>query len=153
MQYQYRVAGLQRVPAQIAGEMCAELENSESGLTAKSLLDANRPKDAPLHDEFEWNDSAAAERYRLSQAQSIIRNIVIVRPEASEVQTVRAFVNVVPHKESRSYMGLARVLDDDALREQLLEQSRRDMIAFTDKYGNLQALSSVIETMRKALAS
>lgn len=36
-----------------------------------------RSKSSPLHDEFEWSDSAAAEKFRLSQARELIRSVTV----------------------------------------------------------------------------
>ena len=57
------------------------LENLEKtvGITPKNLVEANRDESAPLHNEFEWNDTKAAEKYRETQAGYIIRNICVVR--------------------------------------------------------------------------
>lgn len=42
-------------------------------VTAERVLDSARPKNSPLHDEFTWDDSAAAEAYRLEEARRLIR--------------------------------------------------------------------------------
>lgn len=39
------------------------------------LLDVARDENHPLHDRFEWNDTEAAERFRLIQAGNIIRSV------------------------------------------------------------------------------
>ena len=46
------------VSAQVAGEVCEELEK-KGELTAKNLVDVSRPEDAPLHKCFNWNDEEA----------------------------------------------------------------------------------------------
>ena len=45
--------------------------------------------DDPLHDQFEWNDSAAAVQWRLAQARELIRSVKV------EVQTERRIVSTV----------------------------------------------------------
>ena len=69
----------------------AQFEQLEQtvGLTQQTVLDANRPADAPLHNEFEWDDTEAAEKYRLHQAGHLIRSLVIV-PECEEPQSDKA---------------------------------------------------------------
>lgn len=154
MVYEYKVKGLMKASAQVAGEMCEALEQSAMGLSPRTLLDANREASAPLHDEFEWNDSEAAERFRLNQAATIIRNIVIVRTEQSGTPTpsVRAFVNVRDEAQ-RSYVGIARAMSDEAMKESLMKSAIRDMDAFKNKYHELQELSSVINAMNPYLTS
>lgn len=152
MVYEYKVKGLMKASAQVAGEMCEALEQSASGLSPRTLLDANRETSAPLHDEFEWNDSEAAERFRLNQAATIIRNIVIVRTEQADkpAPSVRAFVNVRDEAQ-RSYVGIVHAMSDEAMRESLMKSAIRDMDSFKNKYQDLQELSSVINAMNPYL--
>ena len=65
-----------KVDPNVAAQVATELE--EAGmLTAKNLVDVSRPEDAPLHDEFEWDDSVAAEKYREGQARNVIHSLRI----------------------------------------------------------------------------
>ena len=89
MIYQWKSASRIKTNAQTAGEICENLERTV-GLTAKNLLEVSRPEDAPLHNEFEWNDSVAAEKYRENQARYIIR-MLCVAPEKEDKPPVRAF--------------------------------------------------------------
>lgn len=147
MVYQYKINGIYKTPAQIAGEVCAQLENSPAGLTPKSLLDASRDKNAPLHDEFEWNDTIAAERYREKQAGDIIRNICIVRAESFEHEPTRAFVNIRNTEKAGTFRNIAAVMDDSDMREKLMTSAKREMQSFIAKYRTLEALSGVIAEM------
>ena len=77
-----------RSDAQVVGEVCYELEK-KGRLTPKELVDVSRPKDAPLHDEFEWNNTIAAEKYREVQAGYIIRSVAVkvteIKPEVAKL--------------------------------------------------------------------
>ena len=145
MQYSYKPGAQLKVSADVAGQVCQELEES-GGLTAKRLLDASRPADAPLHDEFIWDDTEAAEKYREHQAAHIIRCIV-VRPEAVAQEPVRAFVNVTGNE--RSYRSLDVVLQQTNLREQLLGQALKDLKAFEVKYSTLSELADVFTAIHQ----
>lgn len=61
-----------KADAQVAGEVCEELER-EGRLTPENLVEVSKDENAPLHNEFEWNDATAAKKYRRSQAQFIIK--------------------------------------------------------------------------------
>lgn len=150
-QYSYKVQGLHKAPAQVAGEVCERLENSAEGLSPKTLLDASRAKDAPLHDEFEWNDGIAAERYREGQAGDLIRNLRIVSVEQEEETSARAFVNVQSATKPGSYHYIATVLDDSEMKDRLLETAKREMRSFIAKFQSLQQLSGVLVEMRKVI--
>lgn len=145
MQYSYKPGAQIKTPADVAGQVCQQLEEN-GGLTAKRLLDASRPVDAPLRNEFEWDDSEAAEKYCEHQAAHIIRCIV-VRPEAVAQEPVRAFVNV--SDEQRSYRSLDVVLQKTNLREQLLGQALKDLKAFEVKYSTLSELAEVFSAIHQ----
>ena len=148
MVYQYRVKGLHKTPAQVAGEICEKLEQSEDGLTPRTLLDASRDVNAPLQDEFEWNDSEAAERYREQQAGAIIRNLYVITAEHSTTENTRAFVNVHHEPKQGNFHNIRVVMDNEAMREKLFASAKRDMQSFIAKYKTLEVLSGVIAEMR-----
>lgn len=148
--YSYRVPGLQQVPAETMGRVFEELENSETGLSPEALVNASRDEDAPLHNEFEWRDDVAAEKYRLHQAHGMILNlrIVTVKADGSEAMD-RAFV-LKPGGESQ-YVALKAALSRDDWRDHLLEQARRECKAFVGKYRRLQALAGIVDAMEAFL--
>lgn len=61
MVYEWKEAAQIKADAQKAGEMLENLEKTV-GITPKNLVEANRDESAPLHNEFEWNDTKAAEK-------------------------------------------------------------------------------------------
>lgn len=150
--YEYRTPGLYKTPADVAGAICQQLSDSEAGLSPATLLEASRADDAPLHGEFEWRDDVAAEKYRLSQAQGIIRNlrIVITRVDGTE-QKERSFV-VTPDRNS-TYVPLQSALTNEVWRSHLLQQAREDMELFQKKYGRLTELADVLWAIGNHLTS
>lgn len=151
MVYEYRVKGLFKVSAQIAGEICAELEQGPLGLSPKTLLDASRAEDAPLHDEFEWDDAEAAEQYREQQARAIIRNIHVVSTSTADTGSTRAFVNVTTKVKAGSYHNIQAVVADEDMYAQLMRAAKRDCVSFMEKYKKLEQLSTVISEMQKII--
>jgi hypothetical protein len=113
-------------------------------LSAKGLLDANRPEDAPLHNEFEWNDGVAAEKYREQQARHIINSIVMVQEDA---QPVRNFFKV--SDGNSNYTSLSVIMERQDTREALLRQARRELAAFEMKYKVLEELAGVFNEIHK----
>lgn len=61
--------------ANVAAKHLEELRDEEGRLTLRSVVDANRDERAPLHHEFEWDDTLAADAYRITQAGHIVRSI------------------------------------------------------------------------------
>ena len=146
--YRYKLDGLHKVSAEIAGRICQELTETADGLTPQKLVDVSRDVNHPLHGEFEWDDSVAAEAYRVSQASQLIRDITIVKDESSKKDD-RGFV-ITPGR-NHVYVPLHDALNNEAWKENLLSAAKRDMIAFISKYRRLNELSKVIEPMETLL--
>ena len=148
--YSYKIPGLYKAPAEVAGAVCQQLQDSEAGLSPTTLLDASRDPDAPLHGEFEWRDDVAAERYRLSQAQGLIRNLCIVTQKADGSSAKdRMFVSA-PGGQTQ-YVALQSALSREDWRDHLLEQARGECKAFLAKYRRLQALAGINSAMEEFL--
>lgn len=128
----------------VAADVFRQLENS-GGLTPKRLVEVSKPNDAPLHNEFEWNDKKAAQQYREAQAGHLIRCLVVRKEESSE-QTTRVYF---PVSEPKVYTNITTILKNDNYRERMLEQAKREMISFKVKYKNLSELEPVFESIAK----
>ena len=152
MVYKYR-ATQYKVPAQVAGEYLEELGKEEGGLTARLLLEKSRPEGALLHDTFEWDDTEAAERYRLGQARYFISNVVTVELKGKTIEPTRAFVSVTEtaHAEVGLYKPIHIALSDSPSRQIVLGNAIREMESFKEKYQNLAELANVISAINEAL--
>ena len=147
--YTYTFAGgFKQEYAQTVGELCEKLEASDGGLTPQTLLDASRDESSPTHALFEWDDTKAAEKWRLEQASSLIRNIRIVRTDDTEERKAlkdKGFV-VTPGRQS-AYVSLDTALHRENYRAYLIEQAKRDCETFEAKYRRVSELASVIAAM------
>ncbi len=146
MVYKWKPASQIKCDAQKAGEVCEKLEKTV-GLTAKNLLDASRPEDAPLHGEFEWDDTKAAEAYRETQASYIIR-MLCVAPEEEQKEPVRAYFVTATAKV---YESVNVIMHDEDRRSALLETALKELESFRRKYSALSELSEVFAAIDKTL--
>ena len=118
--------------------------------TAKDLVDASRPEDAPLHSMFEWNDSVAAEKYREEQGRSIIRHIIEVPETEEEKKTtpvVRAFFQI--ESSTSDYEPTYVIMNDKEKRNRLLQIAKDELQRFKMKYAGLKELAMVFEAIDK----
>ena len=143
--YKWKNGSYIRASAQDAGEMCEKLA-AEGRLTAKALLDANRPKEAPLHKAFEWNDRKAAEQYRLHQARHIISCIVRVDEETGKPEQVRAYFTL--ERKDPQYYPTSMILEDEDKSSLLLKSALGELAAFQKKY---QAIKSKLAPVYDAI--
>ena len=140
-----------KVDAQVAGDECSRVER-EVGLTPKNLVDASRPEDAPLHSEFEWDDTLAAERYRETQASSIIRHLVTVEVDGKEVPETRSYVSV-PAKDTtdndskNAYVNIYKALTEPETKDLVLRRALSELRAFERKYKNMSELAGVFSAI------
>ena len=139
--------------AEVAGPVLMALKESEKGLNPDTLLEASRPEDAPLHNEFEWDDTVAAEKFRKEQARYIIRHLVVIHKDTNGAEQIvkdRAFV--FTGKKKTGYVPLGEALSNETWRANLLKAAYKDMEFFTAKYHRLNELSDVIDAMRRILS-
>lgn len=147
--YKWAAGSVHKVKAETAGAVCQKLAK-EGKLNAKELVEVSRPKDAPLHKEFEWNNKVAAEKYRETQAAAIIRHLVV---EVDEVeQPVRVFYPVEKEKGGANYENIEVICKSRDSLEILLEHARAEMNAFIAKYNTLEAyIGTVLDAMRDSV--
>lgn len=145
MVYEWKTASYIKTDANIAGKQCEELEKTV-GLTPKNLLDANRDENAPLHSEFEWNDTIAAEKYRERQAQHIIA-CLCVRAETTngeKSEPIRAFLKTAPESE---YQSLEVILQSADSHSAMLAMALKELKAFKRKYNSLAELKPLFDVL------
>ena len=143
MVYKWKSGSRIKADPEAAGKQFEALA-AEDRLTAKNVVDENRPDGAALHSEFEWDDKVAAESYREVQASKLIRSICVVESDSSQSpEPVRAYVTVEPHR----YEPIQAVMEVEDKRGVLLKQALRDMQAFERKYRQLQEMAAVIKQM------
>ena len=119
-------------------------------LRAEDVVEFARNPRTVLHTKFTWDNTEAAERFRLMQARQVIRVHVKIYPR--EKQKVRAYVSMLKDRaQGGGYRATDEVMRIEALREQLLYQAHREMRAFMSRYEHLEELAGVIASMEGAM--
>lgn len=111
--------------------------------TTQQIVDAGRNPDSELHKCFEWDNDVAAEKYRLTQARYIVRNLVI---EESEIPTERPEIRFFyKPKGSTGYRETRKIVRDEDEYRNLLERAYSELRAFKAKYSMLTELNEIFE--------
>jgi hypothetical protein len=118
-------------------------------LKPEIVVQCARQKTSPLHKYFEWNNSEAAEKYRIWQARQLLA--VTVEYIQSSREPVQVFVSLKPDRKTGGYRVLSEVLTDAEMRQQMLADAKADMDVFIHKYKRLTELASVFSVMKKVL--
>lgn len=129
-----------------------ELWASRGRITPTDVVQEAASTSSPLHDYFEWDDSKAANRYRLFQAANLIRTIKVTivseRPsgEVEDIQ-VRGFMALRSAGDETAPAGYVPehvVREDPEKRRIMLQQMKREMTALHRRYRHLDDYWSVM---------
>ena len=77
-QYSWEVGAIGSLTSNMdANKVGAELEKLGEDITASGVVALARKKSSAMHDYFEWDDSIAGEKYRESQARTLIKMLKV----------------------------------------------------------------------------
>ena len=150
--YAFKPGSHIRADANKAMEVCEKLRQN-GGLSPQSLLDASRPKESVLHDEFEWDDSVAAEEYRLHQAGHIIRCIVVVHEKPADAGKKEKSIPVrlyhpthnVDDEKRGTYESITVIAKDTDMKARLMQDCLRELKWMQNKYSALKDVVNLLD--------
>lgn len=130
-----------------ANEVGAHLEllrqQFRGELTPEDVLQDARNHNSPLHTYFEWDDSSAAEQFRLSQARKLIRSVVAVYVQEDQpARRTKAFVHI-SEGETSHYRDTAEALSTEKTREIVLKRAWREFQSWKARYKDLSELAAI----------
>lgn len=119
----------------------------------KDVVDAARPVSSPIHKFFEWNDSIAAEKFRLFQARNMVNHVQIVirRPDGEEEPT-KAFhsIRMMPDDDEglieAKYVSIRVVSSREDDRKQVIANALRELQGWKERYAQYRAIFSGVFT-------
>ena len=139
------------VSADVVGKHFEKLKEEHGAVTRENFLDSARDENSPVHDIFEWDDSVAGEKYRLHQASTCICSLrVEVEDVSGEPITIRAYVNTDTHGDAK-FVAIHEAMENEDTKAKVLEDAKKYLKWFVDKYENLVELSKIVETINEFL--
>lgn len=115
-------------------------------LRPEDVVEAARPVGAPLHSRFQWDNTKAAEAYRVWQARHLIRACVEYMPHTEKRTEVFVSLTTDRNKDG-GYRDVRVVLNNPTQREQMLSDAMAEMKSFKEKYASLKELADVFTAM------
>lgn len=140
MQVEWKIKGLYEADAQKVAD-----EIGEGSVTPEEVLEKAKDENSELHKCFEWNDSIAAEKYRLQQARAIIINLVYT-PKTDGGDKVR-YLQLTTEKHT--YRPTTQILVCEDEYQALLKRAKAELEAFKRKYKTLSELETIFEEIDK----
>ena len=116
--------------------------------TPTQIVEKAKDKNSELHKCFTWEDSIAADKWRLQEARNIVHCLVIDTNANDEIKTegIRVFHKVDNAHES-GYKSIEVILQNADEYEALLKQAKADLISFKKKYAKLAELEDVFSAI------
>jgi hypothetical protein len=122
-------------------------------LRPEAIVAQARAKDSVLHGCFTWDETRAAEHWRLHEARVLIRTYTVVIEQDPMPVTTRAFVSLKSARINGSgYTPIQRILSDAQLHAEMLGNAFEDLEQMERRYGHLQELRPVFRELRRARA-
>lgn len=129
---------LYKADAQKVAEEIAEIGEE---VKPAQILEKARDKTTELHKCFEWDDSVAAEKFRLQQARTVICHLVIKEVEEKTGATPKRIFHRT--ETTGGYKSIEFILQDQTEYEKLLEMAKRELQAFKAKYHSLSEFEEI----------
>lgn len=140
----------------IYGELC-KIHKNHKRLDRELVLDAARPKRSKLHKFFEWDDTIAANNWRLRQAAKLIGSIkiIVINKKTKVERSVRCFVSIIEDSgaqgggTTRSYEAIDDVMNDPQTRKQYLDGFIIRMEQLQAEYSFLKEAGGIFKELTK----
>lgn len=145
-----------KVDAKAAHEAIEAIRKRNGGeASAEAVVNAAKAKRNPLHPEFVWEDSEAANEYRLTQARELVRHLVVIREEIATDRPQRVYEVIKqpadPEKGKQrakyAYRSVDDIMADPDMRAELLGRALRELISIRNRYRDLQELAVVLRAI------
>lgn len=135
----YRIRKGKRISRSKAPSYGSELRRlaDENGgvLTPQIVVESAKKPDSPLHDYFEWDNRAAADKWRLNQARNLIMSIEIVDGAG---RATRIMYNIRGnHEREQAYVDTRIIQTREDLQRSLAEDCLCELEEWIEKYGEI----------------
>lgn len=144
--------------AEIVAKTLQQITNRHRGeLHPKDVVSEAKRKQSPLHHHFDWDDTSAAKKYRLTQARELIRSIEVRIVDhtpngPTKVLIQRQFPNLQEdgRRGSSPYRDLGTVLGDSTLTEMYIQRALEDAESWKARYEHIKQLKGIVTEIDRA---
>jgi hypothetical protein len=120
------------------------IEKEDGVITPYRIIEVARPIDSPIHDMFDWDDTSAAEKYRLWQARHYIKVISVTMLG----KTTQGFFNValtIKDVKTQGYYSTTKVLSNEEMRKVVLKDALNKLLYWKQVYKDFSELVELID--------
>lgn len=141
------------VSADVFGTVVDEIEARNGAVRPVDIVEEAQKPGSPIRAALQWDNTKAADAYRLVQARQLLGGLQIVRvriekgPEVSS----RAMYRVRPDRGPGGYVSHNRIIGDRDLKKQVISSARRELESFLAKYAGVLALGAFTPRLQDAV--
>ena len=124
-----------------------EIQEIGDEVNPEQVVDRARDKSSELHKCFDWNNSVAADKWRLHQARNVLNHLIVVKREVDDDEKEPVQFRVMmknDRSENSGYKQTVIMVKDEDEYKKLLEQAYAELHAFKKKYSCLSELSEIL---------
>ena len=142
--------------AQAYGRQIEAIARRDGYVTPELVVEEAREESSPLHPAFEWDESVAAERWRMSQARNLMNHLVVVvrvdhtEKEVKGLYNVRVVVDAESQETEPGYVTYDVAVQNKGYREQILRRALAEMQSWRERYQELRELTGVFRAIARA---
>ena len=130
--------------AEVVGEVVDQIEARDGEITKEAFLEESRPEEAPTHQMFEWDDSVAAEAYRLEQSRHIITCLqIVIEDDKQEKTSVPAVLNIASERKA-VYQNIVTVLSNEESRDLVLNRLQREVDQLIERNKHIEGFADIL---------
>jgi hypothetical protein len=132
----------------VAAKALTRIEKKYGHISPEHIIQESRNPKHPFHKLFEWDDTKAAEKYRLLQAKFIQRAIgyILVNKTTGERTGPIPAVHLIKRGEAK-YTGMLNALADEPTRADILKKAASELESWKQRYGHLVEFVNVVRAM------
>lgn len=131
---EWKIKGLYKADAEAVYQEIASLG---SKVTPEQIVEYAKDKSTELNKCFTWNNAEAAKKYRIIQAQAIIRNISVTvdyNDDNGEQKQVKCRAIVCTNENKNQYEPISRCIENPDSFARLKATFLKDLLYFKERY-------------------
>lgn len=133
----WRMSGIFKADA---NKVYHEIKSMGEEVTPNMILDKAKDPGTELHKCFEWDNTVAAEKWRLHQARNITVQLVILQKEP-EKPPIRIFSK---SETTSAYKETVKIVQNNDEYKKLLSMAYAELKEFKRKYASLKELDYIL---------
>lgn len=129
----------------VSAEDCYTELQTLREITPQNVVNLARNENSKLHNDFEWDNEIAGEKYRLSQAREMIQ-LLAFKPKEEIHEPTRVYQIST---EKTVYKPVEVILQNNDEYQNLLKRALLELESFKKRYSNIVELEEVFLAINK----